>query len=104
MIAEPPTFVISLRDVRIPNAATAIMSDQRDKGSAILVKTFGTKPIEFKTANRTKLKTKAGSNGGDLELSSLVFVFNQIITLTAITTGASMLTLISLTAIATSPV
>ena len=80
------------------------MSDQRDKGSAILVMTLGTKPIEFKTAKRTKLKTKVGSSEGDLELSSLVFVFNQMIGLTAITTGASMLTLISLTVVATSPV
>ena len=54
MIADPPTFVMSLRDVCIPSAATAVMSDQRDKGSAILVMTLGTKPIEFKTANRTK--------------------------------------------------
>ena len=77
MIAEPPTFVISLRDVCIPNAATAIMSDQRDKGSAILVMTLGTKPIEFKTPKRIKLKTKAGSSGGDLELSSLVFVLTK---------------------------
>ena len=80
------------------------MSDQRDKRSAILVMTLSTKPIEFKTAKRTKLKTKAGSSGGDLELSSLVFVFNQMIALTAIITGASMLTLISLTVVATSPV
>ncbi len=80
------------------------MSDQRDKRSAILVMTLSTKPIEFKTAKRTKLKTKAGSSGGDLELSSLVFVFNQMIALIAIITGASMLTLISLTVVATSPV
>ena len=104
MIADPPTFVMSLRDVCIPSAATPVMSDQRDKRSAILVMTLGTKPIEFKTAKRTKLKTQAGSSEGDLELSSLVFVFNQMIGLTAITTGASMLTLISLTVVAISPV
>ena len=103
MIADPPTFVMSLRDVCIPSAATPVMSDQRDKRSAILVMTLSTKPIEFKTAKRTKLKTKAGSSGGDLELSSLVFVFNQMIALTAITTGASMLTLKSLMVVATSP-
>ena len=54
MIAEPPTFVMSLRDVCIPSAATPVMSDQRDKGSAILVMTLGTKPIEFKTAKKNK--------------------------------------------------
>tara|TARA_B100001121_G_scaffold188447_1_gene164575 strand:- start:140 stop:283 length:144 start_codon:yes stop_codon:yes gene_type:complete len=47
MIADPPTFVTSLKDVCIPSAATPFMSDQGDKRSAILVMTLGTKPIEF---------------------------------------------------------
>src|SRR5690625_4947345 len=106
-IACPPTPRTVRRDVFMPTAAIAISSAQREILPRLSETISGISPIEFAAARTRKAQTKPGISGGRALVpvaSASALSPARIASEKTSTTGASMVTRISFTSVAVSPV